>query len=69
MLMRFVSMSGNLQEDLDRGTMIMQTLDLSLLIGAVRIMVILGTVLVKKNLVGMPRTVMMEMAVLAETVV
>lgn len=67
--MRFVSMSGNLQEDLDRGTMIMQTLDLSLLIGAVRIMVILGTVLVKKNLVGMLRTVMMEMAVLAETVV
>lgn len=67
--MCFVSMSGNLQEDLDRGTMIMQKLDLSLLIGAVTIMVILGTVLAETNLVGMPRTVMMEMTVLAETVV
>jgi len=67
--MCFVSMSGNLQEDLDRGTMIMLMLDLRLLIGAVNIMVILRTALVKTSFAGMPRTVMMVMTVRAEMVV
>lgn len=66
--MCFVSMSGNFQEDLDQGTMIMLMLDLNHVIGAVRTTV---TVLVDTNLVGMKRSVMVEMKVLQvlETVV
>ena len=66
--MCFVSMSGNFQEDLDQGTMIMLMLDLNHVIGTVRTTV---TVLVDTNLVGMKRSVMVEMKVLQvlETVV